>query len=61
MRVARFCGCAVRCFCPPSVLRLRLTLARDPRSSALYVTVLQRCEGGDEELALGLALGLCGS
>ena len=40
-----------------SVLRLRLTLARDPRSSALYVTVLQRCEGGDEELALGL----CGS
>ena len=37
-----------------SVLRLRLTLARDPRSSALYVTALQRCEGGDEELALGL-------
>ena len=59
MRVARCCGCAVRCFCPPSPLcsGLRLTLARDPRSSALYVTVLQHCEGGDEELALGL----CGS
>ena len=40
-----------------SVLRLHLTLARDPRSSALYVTALQHCEGGDEELALGL----CGS
>ena len=59
MHVARCCGCVPSVVLPSvtSVLRLRLALARDPRSSALYVTALQRCEGGDEELALVL----CGS